>query len=47
MLRCDERWSADEVNSRRLWKHDGLNFYLTLLRDSFWANPALEAILSW
>ena len=29
------------------WKHDGLNFFLSLLKDPFWANPALEAILSW
>lgn len=31
----------------RRWKHDGLNFFLSLLKDPFWANPALEAILSW
>ncbi|ORY78918.1 hypothetical protein BCR35DRAFT_325387 [Leucosporidium creatinivorum] len=38
---------ASKTCRKLLWKHDGLNFYLTLLRDSFWANPALEAILSW
>lgn len=42
------RWTVLlNLTNRRLWKHDGLNFYLTLLRDSFWANPALEAILAW
>ncbi|KAI5479767.1 STE/STE11/cdc15 protein kinase [Pseudohyphozyma bogoriensis] len=38
---------ASKTCRRILWKHDGLNFYLSLLKDPFWANPALEAIVSW
>ncbi|GAA5977680.1 hypothetical protein JCM11641_001376 [Rhodosporidiobolus odoratus] len=30
-----------------LWQHDGVAFYLHLLKDTFWVNPALEAILAW
>lgn len=30
-----------------LWKHDGVSFYLQLLKDTFWVNSALEALLVW
>lgn len=30
-----------------LWQHDGVALYLHLLKDTFWVNPALEAILAW
>ncbi|BGP31514.1 Protein kinase of the Mitotic Exit Network [Rhodotorula toruloides] len=30
-----------------LWKHDGVTFYLQLLKDTFWVNSALEALLIW
>ncbi|BGP24123.1 Protein kinase of the Mitotic Exit Network [Rhodotorula toruloides] len=30
-----------------LWKHDGVSFYLQLLKDTFWVNSALEAISVW
>lgn len=36
-------WGA----TRRLWQHDGVALYVQLLRDAFWVNPALEAILVW
>lgn len=38
---------AGKATRRLLWRHDGLAFYLGLLRDPFWANPALEALLAW
>ncbi|GAA5991926.1 hypothetical protein JCM10908_002274 [Rhodotorula pacifica] len=38
---------ASRVCRRRLWAHDGIAFYLRLLKDAFWVNPALEAIAAW
>ncbi|KAM0789064.1 hypothetical protein ACM66B_003127 [Microbotryomycetes sp. NB124-2] len=38
---------AGKVCRRLLWKHRGLELYLDLLRDNFWAKAALEALLAW
>ncbi|GAA5871422.1 hypothetical protein JCM8547_002661 [Rhodosporidiobolus lusitaniae] len=38
---------AGKACRKLLWHHDGVSFYLHLLRDTFWVNPALEAILAW
>ncbi|KAL8290145.1 hypothetical protein RQP46_003084 [Phenoliferia psychrophenolica] len=38
---------ASKTCRKILWQHDGLPFYLGLLKDPFWANPALDAIVSW
>ncbi|GAA6017250.1 hypothetical protein JCM10207_003660 [Rhodosporidiobolus poonsookiae] len=38
---------AGKTCRKLLWQHDGVAFYLHLLRDTFWVNPALEAILAW
>jgi hypothetical protein len=38
---------ADFVRACRLWAHDGVAFYVRLLKDPFWVNPALEAVAAW
>ncbi|GAA6044474.1 hypothetical protein JCM8097_000899, partial [Rhodosporidiobolus ruineniae] len=38
---------AGKVCRKLLWHNDGVAFYLQLLKDTFWVNPALEAILAW
>ncbi|KAK4046298.1 Protein kinase of the Mitotic Exit Network [Microbotryomycetes sp. JL201] len=38
---------AGKVCRRLLWRHHALELYLELLCDSFWAKPALEALLAW
>ncbi|GAA5841123.1 hypothetical protein JCM11251_008023 [Rhodosporidiobolus azoricus] len=38
---------AGKACRKLLWHHDGVDFYLLLLKDTFWVNPALEAILAW
>ncbi|GAA5906712.1 hypothetical protein JCM6882_003280 [Rhodosporidiobolus microsporus] len=38
---------AGKACRKLLWHHDGVTFYLHLLKDTFWVNPALEAILAW
>ncbi|KAK4699243.1 hypothetical protein P7C70_g7019, partial [Phenoliferia sp. Uapishka_3] len=38
---------ASKTCRKILWQHDGVRFYLGLLKDPFWANPALDAIVSW
>ncbi|KAM0746355.1 kinase-like protein [Meredithblackwellia eburnea MCA 4105] len=38
---------ASKTCRKLLWQYDGLGFYLGLLKDPFWANPALDAIVSW
>ncbi|GAA6064463.1 hypothetical protein JCM10212_002126 [Sporobolomyces blumeae] len=38
---------AGKTCRKLLWKHDGLRFYLRLLGDTFWVNPALEAVFVW
>ncbi|KWU43305.1 kinase-like protein [Rhodotorula sp. JG-1b] len=38
---------ASRACRRRLWAHDGVAFYVQLLKDPFWVNPALEAIAAW
>ncbi|GAA5958813.1 hypothetical protein JCM10213_006249 [Rhodosporidiobolus nylandii] len=38
---------AGKACRKLLWHHDGVAFYLHLLKDTFWVNPALEAILAW
>lgn len=48
-LKARDETDSDDLRARayRLWHHDGLAFYLVLLRDTFWVNYALEAILAW
>ncbi|CEQ42898.1 SPOSA6832_04772, partial [Sporobolomyces salmonicolor] len=38
---------AGKACRKLLWLHDGVAFYLNLLKDTFWVNPALEAVLAW
>ncbi|GAA5994677.1 uncharacterized protein JCM10292_002207 [Rhodotorula paludigena] len=38
---------AGKLCRKLLWQHDGVALYLHLLKDTFWVNPALEAILAW
>ncbi|GAA6058273.1 hypothetical protein JCM3770_004335 [Rhodotorula araucariae] len=38
---------AGKACRKLLWQHDGVALYLQLLKDTFWVNPALEAILVW
>ncbi|GAA5892422.1 hypothetical protein JCM5296_003594 [Sporobolomyces johnsonii] len=38
---------AGKACRKLLWLHDGVAFYLNLPKDTFWVNPALEAVLAW
>lgn len=38
---------ASKTTRRLLWRHNGLSFYLGLLKESYWASQALEALVWW
>ena len=38
---------AGKTTRQKLWQHDGLRFYLGLLKDQYWLVNALETALFW
>ncbi|KAI0152834.1 hypothetical protein GGR57DRAFT_159814 [Xylariaceae sp. FL1272] len=43
---CDMAHSGSK-GRRSLWRHDGLRFYISLLKDPYWQVPALDSIFVW
>jgi hypothetical protein len=43
---CDFASSSKKCR-KVLWQHDGLQFYLGLLRDPFWGSSGLDSIAFW